>query len=84
MTLDVLSSIKGAEASEAVENLFEIIKKANPSANSEESLTQSEVTLDGLRSDEVNPVSEEQRNFIVANFPKNKNNYLVVSKVIED
>lgn len=84
MTLDILSSIKGAEASEAVDNLFEIIKKANPMANSEQALVQAEVTLDGLREDEVFASSETERNIIVENFPKSKNNYLVVSKVIEE
>lgn len=84
MTLDILSSIKGAEASEAVDNLFEIIKKATPSANSAQALMQTEITLDGLRDDEVMNVSQEERNFIINNFPKNKNGYLVVPKVIED
>ncbi len=84
MTLDILSSIKGAEASEAVDNLFEIIKKANPSAGDELSSNQNIVTLDGLRSDEVIVCSETERNLIIENFPKSKNNYLVVSKVIEE
>ena len=84
MTLDVLSSIKGAEASEAVDNLFEIIKKANPgnaNAGAEAPVT---VTLAGLREDEVIPCDPAVRDIIRNNFPKSKNGFLVVPKVIED
>jgi len=84
MTLDILSSIKGAEASEAVDKLFDIIKKANPSLNNEETANQFELTIDGLREDVVIRNSKQERDIIIENFPKSKNGYLVVSKVIED
>lgn len=84
MTLDILSSIKGAQASEAVDNLFEIIKKANPDADSEQTIKQMAVTLDGLRADEVISSGNLERELIIENFPKSKNGYLVVTKVMED
>ena len=34
MTVDVLSSIKGAQPSEAVNKLFDVIKNAQPTNNS--------------------------------------------------
>ena len=86
MTLEHLSSIKGAEASDAVSELFESIKKA--ADLSEDDLKNvsagNAVSIDDLRKDEPMLSSEAERNLIKANFPNEKNGYLVVSKVIED
>jgi Asp-tRNA(Asn)/Glu-tRNA(Gln) amidotransferase C subunit len=84
MTLEVLSSIKGAKSSEAVEQLFEVIKKAKASerVNSAEHFTA--VSLEDLRKDVVISSSEMERELIKKNFPLQKNGFLVVSKVIEE
>ena len=85
MTVDVLSSIKGAQPSESVNKLFEVIKKANTTNNNSFNNNHNNaVSLDDLREDVVidSPLAEKQ--IIVENFPKEKNGYLVVSKVIEE
>ena len=84
MTVDVLSSIKGAQPSEAVSKLFDVIKSANKTNNSFNNNHNNAVTLDDLREDVVidSPLAEKQ--IIIENFPKEKNGYLVVSKVIEE
>lgn len=87
MPLDLLSSIKGASTSEAVTELFSVIKKAVPDNNKEDIQQPDEesvVTVESLRSDEVMECSEMEREIIRANFPKEKNGYLVVPKVIDD
>ena len=84
MTVDILSSIKGAKESEAVEKLFQTIKSAN-TVNNNYSYTKSKaVSLDGLREDIVIDSPKEEKEIIIENFPKEKNGYLVVSKVIEE
>ncbi len=84
MTLEVLSSIKGARSSEAVEKLFESIKNASIH-NSNLSLTNNTgVSLNDLREDVVIESSPEEKAIIRSNFPKSKDGYLVVSKVIEE
>lgn len=82
MSLEVLSSIKGAKSSEAVDKLFEVIKSANITANGNSN--QFAVNLDDLREDVVHPSLEIEREIIRSNFPIQKNGYLVVSKVIEE
>ncbi len=82
MTLEVLSSIKGAESSEAVEKLFDVIKKAN--INLDNLAVSEGVSLSKLREDKVIASSEIEKEIIRNNFPKSKNGYLVVSKVIEE
>lgn len=87
MTLEVLSSIKGATSSEAVNELFEVIKKAVPSNEGADilgSAIQNAVSINDLRDDVVMESPEAERKLIKGNFPKEKNGYLVVSKVIED
>jgi Asp-tRNA(Asn)/Glu-tRNA(Gln) amidotransferase C subunit len=85
MTLDVLSSIKGAKSSTAVDALFEEIKKAQSADfNLKESIIKNAVSLNNLRTDVVIESSEIEKRIIKANFPIEKNGYLVVSKVIED
>jgi len=85
MTVDVLSSIKGAQPSEAVNKLFEVIKNANASnTNSFNIKHHLAVSLDSLRDDVVIESSATEKQIILDNFPKEKNGYLVVSKVIEE
>lgn len=85
MTVDILSSIKGAKPSETVNKLFEVIKSANNiSTNFQRINHQNMVSLDQLRDDVVIESSEIEKKIIIENFPKEKNGYLVVSKVIEE
>lgn len=83
MTVDVLSSIKGAKPSETVRQLFEVIKNADTSNNNAFNHHNNAVSLDDLREDVVIPSTEKERDIIIENFPKEKNGYLVVSKVID-
>lgn len=85
MTVDVLSSIKGAQPSEAVNKLFEVIKNANTSNNNAASTNlNNAVSLNSLRDDVVIDSPDIEKQIIIENFPKEKNGYLVVSKVIEE
>ena len=85
MTVDVLSSIKGAKESEAVSKLFESIKKANTSnTNATNTNHNNAVSLDDLREDVVIDSPQAEKQIIRENFPKEKDGYLVVSKVIEE
>jgi Asp-tRNA(Asn)/Glu-tRNA(Gln) amidotransferase C subunit len=85
MTVDVLSSIKGAQPSEAVNKLFDVIKNANPNNNNSFNNNHNNcVSLDNLRDDVVMESSALEKQIIIENFPKSKNGYLVVSKVIEE
>ena len=84
MTLDVLSSIKGATSSKAVEELFQNIKSAHLDNPSNELENSNVVTISDLREDKVIESSEVERAIIKGNFPKEKNGYLVVAKVIEN
>lgn len=84
MTVDVLSSIKGAQPSETVNTLFEVIKNANASNNNLNTNHNNCVSLDNLRDDVVAHSSATEKQIIIENFPKQKNGYLVVSKVIEE
>ncbi|GGZ78823.1 hypothetical protein [Algibacter mikhailovii] len=85
MTVDVLSSIKGAQPSETVNKLFEVIKNANTTNNNTFNGNHNNaVSLDNLRDDIVMDSSAIEKQIIIENFPKEKNGYLVVSKVIEE
>lgn len=86
MPLDLLSSIKGAESSEAVSELFEVIKKAvtDSSISTEERYISHQVRVEELRDDVVASCPDEIKNTIRNNFPEKKNGYLVVPKVIEE
>jgi len=83
MTLEVLSSIKGARESEAINSLFDIIKKADVDQNYGTDATDF-VSVDDLRDDLAVKSSQEVRDLVVKNFPKEKNDYLVVLKVVEE
>jgi len=88
MPLEILASIKGATSSDAVNELFEVIRKAVPnegrSSGTQEVPATGGISLDELRRDEVVESPENQRKLIIKNFPSEKNGYLVVPKVIED
>jgi len=83
MPVDILSSIKGAKSSEAVDKLFDVIKNANVNQYSSNQNTINAVSINDLRADIVANSSEITKQIIKENFPKEKNGYLVVSKVIE-
>lgn len=84
MTVDVLSSIKGAKPSEAVNKLFEVINNTDLSTKDTASdISKNAVSVESLREDQVVGSSELEKQLIVENFPKEKNGYLVVAKVIE-
>ncbi|MBP8793229.1 MAG: hypothetical protein KBH29_08620 [Lutibacter sp.] len=85
MTVDILSSIKGAQPSEAVDKLFEVIKNAHPAnSNSLNNVNNNAVSINSLRDDVVIESAAIERQLIIENFPNEKNGYLVVAKVIED
>ncbi len=85
MTLDVLSSIKGAKASKVVDDLFEVIKQGYVAdVNQNNTINTLAVELEDLRSDVAHLSPDIERQLIIENFPKSKNDYLVVSKVIEE
>jgi Asp-tRNA(Asn)/Glu-tRNA(Gln) amidotransferase C subunit len=84
MTVDILSSIKGAQPSESVNQLFEVIKNAVPSNNNATNTVNSNcVSVNDLREDVVVESSVLERELIIENFPNKKNGFLVVAKVIE-
>ncbi|WP_396167730.1 aspartyl/glutamyl-tRNA amidotransferase subunit C [Flavobacterium sp.] len=84
MTVDILSSIKGAQPSESVNQLFEVIKNAVPSNNNAANTVNSNcVSVNDLREDVVVESSAIERELIIENFPNKKNGFLVVAKVIE-
>lgn len=85
MTVDVLSSIKGAKPSEAVSKLFDVIKNAHPITNkSFNNVSNNVVSLNDLRDDVVIESSTIEKQIIKENFPNEKNGFLVVAKVIEE
>lgn len=81
MPLDELSSIKNAKESQAVKDLFNVIKEY-PEDVKKFSKEIESIALENLRDDEVFEVSKEVKKNIKSNFPAEKNGYLVVSKVI--
>ena len=84
MTVDVLSSIKGAQPSESVNKLFDVIKNAVTSNNNSlNSVNHNCVSVNDLREDVVIESSATEKQIIVENFPNSKNGFLVVAKVIE-
>lgn len=84
MTVDVLSSIKGAQPSESVNKLFDVIKNAVPSNNNSlNNVNRNCVSVSNLREDVVVESSAMEKQLILENFPNKKNGFLVVAKVIE-
>ena len=85
MTVDILSSIKGAQPSEAVNKLFDVIKNAQSTNNNSFNKNRNNcVSLNDLRNDVVAESSAAEKQIIIENFPREKKGYLVVSKVIEE
>ncbi|MDX6746579.1 hypothetical protein SHK09_07230 [Polaribacter sp. PL03] len=84
MTVDILSSIKGAKPSESVNKLFDVIKNANQNNNATNTVHNNVVSLKDLREDVVIESSSLEKEIIRENFPREKNGFLVVAKVIED
>ena len=84
MTVDILSSIKGAQPSESVNQLFKVIKNAVPSnATVANNVNHTCVSVNDLREDVVIASSAMEKQLIIENFPSKKNGFLVVAKVIE-
>ncbi len=84
MTVDILSSIKGAQPSESVNKLFDVIKNANSSNdNAANTVNRNCVSVNSLREDIVIESSAVEKQIILENFPNKKNGFLVVAKVIE-
>ena len=84
MTVDILSSIKGAQPSESVNKLFDVIKNANSSNdNAANTVNRNCVSVNSLREDIVIESSAIEKQIILENFPNKKNGFLVVAKVIE-
>lgn len=85
MTVDILSSIKGAQPSETVNKLFDVIKNAQiTNNNSLNNVNYNCLSISDLREDVVLESSDLEKQIIIENFPKQKKGYLVVSQVIED
>ena len=85
MTVDILSSIKGAKPSEAVNQLFDVIKNAHSNNNNpSNNVNNNAMSLSDLRDDIVFKSSDTEKQIIKENFPREKNGFLVVAKVIED
>ena len=86
-SLEILTNIKDAVASESAWQLFGIVRAAVPEQDEVdfvELLPDNAVTTDELREDIEIETSGTERQIIIDNFPLSKNNYLVVSKVIEE
>jgi Asp-tRNA(Asn)/Glu-tRNA(Gln) amidotransferase C subunit len=86
MSLELLSSIKGAGQSDAINQLFRVIGKAfpeNENTGIQNEFDDNVILLENLRNDEIVECDERSRELIVGNFPKEKNGFLVVSRVIE-
>lgn len=85
MTVDILSSIKGAQPSETVNKLFDVIKNAQiTNNNSLNNVNYNCLSINDLREDVVLESSDLEKQIIIENFPKQKKGYLIVSQVIED
>jgi Asp-tRNA(Asn)/Glu-tRNA(Gln) amidotransferase C subunit len=87
MPLDVLASIKDAEPSQSVGELFEVIDKALPGDIKDiplETANVNVIEIAGLREDVVKDSTHHEKDLITRNFPREKNGFLVVSKVIEE
>jgi Asp-tRNA(Asn)/Glu-tRNA(Gln) amidotransferase C subunit len=87
MPLELLSTIKGAKSSEPIEKLFDIVRNADAGQETESSIdliSNHLVAVDKLREDIVKDTTSVEKQIILDNFPNQKNNYLVVHRVIEE
>ena len=83
-SLEILSNIKGADSSESIEKLFDTVRNATVVEQKNDLFSNNVVTVDDLREDLVEEASSEEKQIIINNFPNQKNNYLLVPKVIEE
>ena len=83
----MLSNIEGATASEAVEQLFETLRNAETGENGGAPfnlLSGNTVSTDALREDIAVETSAAEKRLIIDNFPSEKNNFLIVPKVMDE
>ena len=86
-SLEILSNIKDASSSKSVEQLFDIVRTVVSDQDNndfDKYISDNAVTTNELREDIAIEPNETERQIILNNFPLNKNNYLVVPKVIEE
>ena len=83
-SLEFLSNIKGSPSSESIEKLFDIVRSATFATQHNDLFSNPVVTVDDLREDRVEEASSVEKKIIINNFPAQKNNYLIVPKVIEE
>jgi len=86
-SLEILTNIKDAAASESVGRLFGVVRAAESAEDNIdfiELMSDNAVPTSELREDVAFESSETERKIIVDNFPLSKNNYLVVPKAIEE
>ena len=84
MTVDILSSIKGAQPSESVNQLFDVIKNAIPTNNNSlNNVNRNCVSVNNLREDVVVESTAIEKKLNIEKNQKKKNGFLVVAKVIE-
>ena len=87
MPLEVLSGIKDAKPSQSIDELFDVVSKAYHHDSIDMPVKIDEgniiVTVENLRNDVVVESTNQEKSLIMNNFPKEKNGFLVVSKVIE-
>lgn len=82
--LDVLSNIKGAQASPAIQALFESLKDQTFKVETSDLAEAVDTcSVEDLRPDLVCESSTRERDLIKQNFPNSKNDYLVVPKVLD-
>jgi len=83
-SLEILANIKGTNSSESFEKLFDIVRNASVVEQTNDLFSSHVVTVDDLREDRVEEASSLEKQIIINNFPNQKNNYLLVNKVIEE
>ena len=83
-SLELLSNIEGATSPGAVEQLFETIRNGETGEDVIDLLSGNAVSTDALREDIVVEASAVEKQLIIDNFPEQKNNYLVVPKVMDE
>jgi len=85
--LEILSHIEGATASMSVEKLFNTLRDVETETKEDviiDRLLGNPISAAELREDIVVEASDDEKCLIIANFPSEKENYLVVPKVIEE
>ena len=83
-SLEILSNIEGATSSEAIEQFFETIRSITAEKKTINRLSGNAISTEDLREDIVVEASDLEKQIIIDNFPEQKNNYLVVTKVMEE